>query len=264
MKRPPREEQRLDDEDIASVFAAQKVDVPDDLMNSVLEEAQRQLNLDAEKGTDFLAAHDHSTHTNNVTGVTSKEERAKSHSLHSRSRWLAVAATMLVAIAVTPLLLNSPDSSLNDGGAGTYEVDSAASVATQEAEAAPDDSTSSPSATAVESSASAAAPSEVPMAAEQSIATDQIQDDRAARSAPEALRQRRSDNVATSTADKTSSEFNESSGTIAYRQNADNWIEEIQRLINQNEARQAETEYRLFEKQHPDRARDFKPDFSSD
>ena len=105
------------------------------------------------------------------------------------------------------------------------------------------------------------------MDAKQTTVTDQVMNNRAALSSMKTLTQRASENTVGGAAgdNDISSDISAdiSSHSIVYRQTADRWIEEIQRLIKQNEDSQAQTEYRLFEKQHPDRARDFKPDFQS-
>ena len=132
MKQPSNEDSRLEDDDIASLFAAQSVSVPNDLKLAVYEQAQYQLNVDAEKAADIAAADDHATHNSDLASDISSAERTQNLSFHSRSRWFAVAATVLVAAVVTPMLLNTPDSSLNSSGIANYDLDSATSVSTTE------------------------------------------------------------------------------------------------------------------------------------
>ena len=110
MKKPSRNDWRLEDDDMTSLFASQNVRVPEELKQSVFAQAERQLTMDNAPAADIVAADNRLRHDSDLPGDSITGGSTQSHRFHTRSRWLAVAATALIAVAVTPVLLKTPDS----------------------------------------------------------------------------------------------------------------------------------------------------------
>lgn len=275
MKRPTNTDSRLEDDDMASLFAAQNVDVPKDLKQSVFVQAEHKLMMDTAIDTNDAVTNDRPVHSGGLHANVIAAERTQQYRLHSRARWLAVAATMLMAVAVAPVLINTPDSALNTDSVVSFDLDSAAPESTAQPTAltSPAQTAATTSLTesdhmrnelAVSEETRSNAPSTAPMEALQTINTEQLMNSRATLSNMKTTRQRASDEATGGAAgDSVSDSVRRYSDFTDYRQTASLWIKEIQRLIDLKEHARAKTEYLLFKERHPEHARDFKPDFKA-
>lgn len=137
--------------------------------------------------------------------------------LPHRSPWLAVAATVILAIFVAPLMLTTPESSLESERSRVLIQESA------------------PAAISIQADTKAAVASEADNA--QSLKTLK-------KPAPRAL-------ISSDTAAVNSMEIDLTDETYKYRNTPEDWIEEINRLISDAQHSLAEEEYDLFRAIYP-------------
>lgn len=176
----------LNDEDINELFKGQVVKVPTALDNAILAASK--------------------------SNAESKAARSI-----SPAPWLAVAATVLMAIIVTPLMLTSPDSSLQIENAEPFEQADTPAPLTIQADEVP----------AIKSEARALKPSIVRK-----------------QSAPRAL-------VSSESHEALILESDISEESVSYRDTPEEWINEINRLLSSDQMSQAQEEYDLFKAIHP-------------
>ncbi|ASJ75386.1 hypothetical protein [Granulosicoccus antarcticus] len=225
-----------DDRDLVELFDSQQESVPEALDKYILNAAQ-----DAVSQT--------GTTDDRQTGVGIKG-------------WFAIAATLLLGVTITPLLLQSPESALK----------STTSRVTATADAASESAFEPESATQSESRYLASADREeiVSPAADAPILEspdNQI-------SADSAITHEQAGIVAASpmvsairapspTAKSERGELVENRNVPdepLYRQSAKDWIKEISRLVDDKNPDKAQTEYDLFRKVYPE----YEPDFQLD
>ncbi len=203
-----------EDQDLTRLFDAQQEQVPEALDKLILTAAKEAVAEPA------------------VTGQKRRGTAIKS--------WFAVAATLLLGITLTPLLLQAPESAL--------------------------DRTASTGSTlkAVESSVSMTAESSlhVPQNSE-SDAADSIARDEASRSISRSLLP--AIQAPSGTAVMTSNALARQKRVIEaeeYRRSPMSWVGQIRTLIKEKQLARARTEYELFRKSYPKFAPDFAPDFT--
>lgn len=215
MKAPVEKNKDPDDPDIAHVFNDQRFDVPDDLKHDIFAEAERQANSIA----NIKAAQD-----NSHTGSR----------LTARNRWFGIAATVAIAVAVSPLLLNSPESALDtERGIASSVTVATDSTPLSKKQAVRPESEALSSSTFNDS----ALPEAILEISPAGPTTGAIANHRAA------------------------SSLNTSEEHLAYRASSDKWINKIRLLIADADTKAAREEYQLFEEQYPEIAAAFKPDF---
>lgn len=176
----------LNDEDINELFKGQVVKVPTALDNAIL------------------------------AASTSNAESKATRSI-SPAPWLAVAATVVMAIIVAPLMLTSPDSTLQIENAEPFEQADTPAPLTIQADEVP----------AIKSEARALKPSIVRK-----------------QSAPRAL-------VSSDSHEALILESDISEESVSYRDTPEEWINEINRLLSSEQMSQAQEEYDLFKAIHP-------------
>lgn len=275
MKRPTNTDSGLEDDDMASLFTAQNVNVPKDLKQSVLVQAERKLLMDTAIDSNDAVTNDRPVHNSSLHANVIAAERTQQHRLHSRSRWLAVAATMLMAVAIAPLLINTPDSALDTDSVVGFDLDSAVPESTAQPAALTNSAQTAVTTALTESEhmqneladseeMRSTALSTAPMEALQTINTEQSMNSRTTLSNMKTTGQLASDEATGGAAgDSVNDSIRRYSDFTGYRQTANSWIKEIQRLVDHKEQARANAEYLLFKEQHPERARDFKPDIKA-
>lgn len=213
------------DDDIAKVFAAQDIPVPDTLRQSVLHQA---------------------------TQLSNQQTPANKKSWISRTSWLSAAATIVVAVAVAPMLLTTPESSLD-----VEEIAAEAAITDQIKTLSESDSTPSTSARST-----AREPALAPAPLELELATDSLQSSETATNgdiAANTLQRLKRQETPALMVDKTAKEQT----PTTHRTTPDKWITHINQLIADGLATKARKEYRLFAIEHPDKAKTFTPDFDN-
>lgn len=281
MKAPEKKIKNLEDQDIVRVFGAQHVDVPDDLKNDIFAEAERQ--------AESIVASEANRHNSRTSAK-----------LMATNRWFGIAATVVVAVAVSPLLFNSPESALDiQGGVASSTAAEMGAVENVSLEVADEltlenellaESTreATPAATAeLSSSPTPLVDTTAASINSDSMSTDQeeqfesrnegvnmkqavrpesdlLSSDASIASAPsQAIVEVSPIESITSAA----SSFKAPSTAVSaveqppYRTTPEKWMSRIRMLITDADAKAAREEYRLFAEQHPELAQEFKPEF---
>ena len=149
--------------------------------------------------------------------------------------WFAVAATLLLGITITPMLLQAPESALDrtaSTGSSLKAVEESVSMTAEPAAHLMQDSESD----VMDSAAREAAPMSL---ASPLMPAIQTQSRKAAISSSSVAREKRVSEVED------------------YRRSAKNWLEHIHVLIDEGQSARAQTEYDLFRKAFPDYAPEF-------
>ena len=146
--------------------------------------------------------------------------------------WFAVAATLLLGITITPMLLQAPESALDRTGSSLKAVEESVSMTAEPAARVMQDSESD----VMDSAAREAAPMSLASPVMPAI---QTQSRKAAISSSSVAQEKRVSEVED------------------YRRSAKNWLEHIHVLIDEGQSARAQTEYDLFRKAFPDYAPDF-------
>lgn len=235
MKKNTTRDIPLNDDDLAQVFDAQNVHIPEGIAATIFEQA----GLNAAK-----------VHTAQVQTADEAYPR-------TRTSWLthafAIAATVVLTIILAPALMREPvnsEEAVSAAQVSSFAADDASIAEDEVAESA----ASSAQVTTLsrelkESEKTPENNSEKPMNAETNDATpvatvidsQQSADTRA-----------ESDSAAASTA-----------SIPAYRETAGRWINEIKIMIIDGDGDKAREEYTLLEKQFPEEAMNFNPDFEA-
>ena len=177
-----------DDKDISTLLKQQTIRVPDSLDESILAASKSD------------------------TSIANYKRR-----LLRQSPWMAVAATVVLAILVAPLMLKTPETLLEAEHSKVQLEESTRAVNSVQAET------------------------------EAAVAMDvDIMQSRKASSKPAPRALISNDSTATY-----SMETDLSDETFAYRDTPEEWVEEINRLITEGELSSAEEEYDLFRAIHP-------------
>ncbi len=149
--------------------------------------------------------------------------------------WFAIAATLLLGITITPMLLQAPESALEhttSSGSTLQAVEESVSMTAEPNARMMQDSESD--------SADSVAQDEAPMSmTSPMMPAIQAQSRKAAISSSSAAQEKRVSEVED------------------YRRSAKNWLEHIHVLIDEGQSARAQTEYDLFRKAFPDYAPDF-------
>ena len=229
------------DDDIARVFNAQPVQVPDSLRKAVLLQASqlsRQQSSDSEDSTNLETSTE-------PTRETSKTRLPK-------AAWLSAAATIVIAVAVAPLLLTAPQSSLEPSLEPSVDTSLASESEEQlMIETAPPEQITSTSAT----SSSAL---QAPASSAKTLSSD------AAADAPQMQQRKESTASDSLPLDAEMAEEIEFQSSTAYRSSAAQWMERIDKLIADGDTDTAREEYRLFSAKHPNEVKSYIPDFDAE
>ena len=211
-----------DDDDIARVFDAQRITVPGDLRQSIMQRA----NVEAKRNLSSSATDEHgSRDTRSHKGVVAFTQKQGALSA-------AIAASIVVLIIGIPLGVDSPESD-------TAQTMDAQSVEAQTIQAESDSI----------SMARAPAQAEQPNQSTEPASR--------AFESVETLRMTDQKSTAANATQATSAKR-----APAYRQTADTWINQIKVLIADGQPVKAKEEYTLLEQQFPVEAKDYNPDFS--
>jgi len=231
MNTPHRPTREPDDQDIAALFDAQSAAAPDALDARLLEAAKQAVT---------------------AASAVSESKPAIRPLSRTSNRWFALAATVVVGISVAPLLLKSPESSLDapmataplaednfskGGAAGDLLLEESDTLPVASTEAVP----STADHAALQEAESEAAGEQAVMKTTQSLSARSLSTNAAALRPADAQRV-----------------LNETGVDDNYRDDADAWIEEILRLKSVGNKLQVSVEYALFRAKHPD----FKPEFT--
>lgn len=198
-----------DDQDLTRLFDAQRDQAPETLDRFILTAAKQ-------------AVAEPSNTVQKRRGTTIKS-------------WFAVAATLLLGITITPLLLQAPESALEhttSSGSTLHAVEESISM------------TAEPSIREMQNSESDGA---------DSVAQDEVPMSMTSPVMPAIQTQSRKAAISNSSVaqEKRFSEAEE------YRRSAKNWLEQIRVLMKDGQPARARTEYDLFRKAFPDYAPDF-------
>ena len=223
------------DDDIAEVFDAQRIAVPGDLRQSILEQAA----LEAEKPQASITSTAEDTSfksTGKLNGIAAFTQKQGALSA-------AIAASIVVLIIGVPFTFDSPQ----PGTAQTMDAQSAESMSVdaQSVEAEPILQAESDSVGAARAPAQAEEP--IQSAEPANLAFESA----------ESLRMTDQKSTAGNAPQDTGAKR-----APAYRQTADTWINQIKVLIADGQPIKAKEEYILFEQQFPEEAKDYQPDFS--
>ena len=298
MKAPGNKKTELDeDQDIARVFSAQRVELPDALKQGIFAEADRQARLIA----------------------TSKAAQNSSHTgskLLIRNRWFGIAATLLITVGVSPLLFNSPESTLDTkstaASKGTFdthtifdtrttgEADDTFSLQAADEISVDEESLAEPAlltrkvnptaaaapllapAPQAQASADSAIPGsmEIEQLEQSNLGNKRPSMKQAKQPEPEEQGGGASGDSAPSqtflearpigstkraiTTRRARSIIKSTNEKLSYRATPENWMNRIRMLITDADAKAAREEYQLFEEQYPELAEKFKTDFDKE
>ena len=282
-----------DDQDIAALFDAQDVSVPEELDDIILAAAN-------EIGTEQRNTDD--SHLEIDSDTRSKSSSVIKPLNKTAHRWFAIAASLVIGISVVPLLLRSPETSLttppavapiksttNSAAATTVDLNGgAAGDSVLDDSVLPEESTEAESVRSPRQSAQTLVQPETERfadntAALRSSAQTHIPTTELQSTAPVTVEMARSDipgadsaaisDIApTSLPKKATNSLSPAqtaipfvdidtrlnSETERYRRNPNDWVQEIQRLENTGKAKQASEEYTLFRIRYPN----YLPEFS--
>lgn len=256
MNTPNRPTKEPDDHDIAALFNAQLVTAPDELDTAILAAAKQ-------------AVTDAPTPDTQADAMPAIKPLSK-----ATNRWFALAATVVIGISVTPLLLKSPETSLNAPVTAPVEViaESAQLIESDNTGGAAGDllvneesdsialSDESVAVEAGEQSSLKKAAREMSrdttMGATMEAEAEELDNAEVTITTRSRIASSAAPAVSTLSLNDTKRALLES-GDNKHRDTAENWIKEILRLESIGDIRQASAEYILFRKNHPD----FKPVF---
>lgn len=255
---PPDE---FEDDDLHALFnkqsKAQSGKPPAELDELILKAAGNAVGSGTEKGADVNSGTDADVRVispaitsksfstaSSSTAITSLEQHRQRKATVSRriTSWFAVAATVVVGISVAPVLLKTPETSLQPDYSFDSEQSSLEDL--QAAESVAVSVSRSPAATQSSEAAPAAG-------ADMSVATTALQQelslvDRSGKSISITVQpgtvikaansRQTADGVAERTADD----------ELTYRRSVENWIKEIRKLLDDNKIEAAREEYAIF------------------
>jgi hypothetical protein len=244
MNTPHRPGKEPDDRDIAALFDAQPVSVPDELDNAILSAATQAI-------TESSPIPDESKPTIKPLSKTS-------------NRWFALAATVVVGISVAPMLLKSPESSLDAPSTAPVEMAPVEIMAEPVSIIASDDNGGAAGDLLPEVSESLPISHES-VAAEVNVEALRARSESEAFSNEQVMKTKQSRTAKTASTTASTALISDSeralkkNGNYDYRNTANAWVKEILRLESAGNVKEASAEYALFRDNHPDFNPEFKP-----
>lgn len=244
MNTPHRPGKEPDDHDIAALFDAQPLSLPEELDATILAAAKKVITESPSTAESKFTIKPLSKTTN---------------------RWFALAATVVVGVSVAPLLLKSPESSLNAPSVVSSVATSSApaEVIAEKEIAGPapliasddngDDNGGAAGDLLLEERESLAV-SDESVTADVTAKTIQSSTARIASPAASSATSLAASSALMSESDRTL----EKTANYDYRNTPDAWVKEILRLESTGNNKQASVEYELFRDKHPDVEPEFK------
>lgn len=257
MSASDKPDNELADQDIAALFDAQTTAVPELLRDRLFTEADKQAQ--------------HMKTSSNEKGVD------HAHSV-ARYRWFGVAATALLALIVSPLLLKSPESALDEQGGAEMNQESSSATLDVQLSNSETDQISADDATAVMPDTTQSRQSSMPkivispsttaaskiqnsiLRHEASAPTDTLRDTAPLIKPSEAVVTQAASRIKTESTSQSLNSVTTSRAPV-YRENVTTWKKEILILIADGHAESAHEEYSLFTQAHPEDAADFKHEY---
>ncbi len=225
MNHAPDSNATPNDKDIAELFKQQQVRIPEGLDDTILKASREAL----------------------------KDNDASQQRLIPQAPWMAVAATVVLAVLVAPLMLTSPDTQL--------EVDVMEIQSEAQTPSALERPTLTPTPTDEPANATPPAPELTlklaPMLAPNENAS--TASDSAKRQSDSAMKRPMTSSASTGAPVNTNSTTSSlSSDSPRYRSTPKSWLNQIERLIMLEQLTEAQEEYDLFVEQYPDHLTDIK------
>lgn len=240
MKKNTTRDIPLNDDDLAQVFNAQNVHIPEGIEATIFEQAR------------LKAAQAHTAPTHTAQAHTADDAFPL-----TRTSWLthafAIAATVVLTIIIAPALMREPvdpEETVSAAQVSSFAADDASMAKDEVAESAASPAQMTTSSRELkENEKTLENNAEKPMNAETNKARPAVT---VIDSLQSADTHAKSDSAASSTA-----------SIPAYRETAEQWINEIKIMIIDGDSEKAREEYTLLEKQFPKDAMNFNPDFEA-